>query len=317
MENLFWFLAYAATAFVGLCTLAGFFSRRWWIFEICSHFRVQYLIFFFWMAILFGVGRKDLALLSAGLSGLINLAIVIPQWIKRPAPPAEGKTYRLFSANLLTENRKFHWTLKAIQAADPDFIALVEVDQTWLLALSALNTAYPYHLSHPCDDNFGVALYSKYPFHSSEELFIVNPTGPTLRACVNLDGSPLSLMVTHPWPPKGARRTKMRDLQMIQIAGLIKKEAAPTILCGDLNLTPWSAVFQEILHLGSLHDSRAGFGLQASWPADRFYLRIPIDHVLVTPKIQVHSRKLGPYTGSDHFPVIVEFSISKSIKGKD
>jgi endonuclease/exonuclease/phosphatase (EEP) superfamily protein YafD len=311
MENLFWLLAYAGTAFVGLCSLAGFFSKRWWLFEICSHFRVQYLVFFLGMALLFAVGRKDLALLGAALLGLINLSLVLPQLVKRPVPPAEGKLYRLFSANLLTENRKFHRALKAIQASDPDFIALVEVDQTWLLALSALEASYPYHLSHPLDDNFGVALYSKHPFQSSEVLFIANPTGPTLRACINLNGSPFHLVVTHPWPPKGAHRTKVRDLQMIQIAELIKKENRPSILCGDLNLTPWSAVFQDVLRLGGLKDSRAGFGLQASWPVDRFYIRIPIDHVLVTPEIQIHSRKLGPDTGSDHFPVIVEFSLAR------
>jgi endonuclease/exonuclease/phosphatase (EEP) superfamily protein YafD len=44
-------------------------------------------------------------------------------------------------------------------------------------------------------------------------------------------------------------------------------------------------------------------------------LRIPIDHVLHTPGISIQTRRLGMSTGSDHLPVIVEFSPTSANTG--
>jgi len=38
-------------------------------------------------------------------------------------------------------------------------------------------------------------------------------------------------------------------------------------------------------------------------------LGIPIDHCLVSPEIIVTKRSVGPSVGSDHYPVIIDFSI--------
>jgi len=59
-----------------------------------------------------------------------------------------------------------------------------------------------------------------------------------------------------------------------------------------------------------LPDSRAGRGIQPSWPASLpAALRIPIDHCLVSPGIAVVGRQLGPQVGSHHLPVIVDLAV--------
>jgi endonuclease/exonuclease/phosphatase (EEP) superfamily protein YafD len=80
---------------------------------------------------------------------------------------------------------------------------------------------------------------------------------------------------------------------------------------GDLNATPWSRPFHRFVGRSGLCDSRAGFGVQASFPAASALLRIPIDHVLVSCVIGVRNRRIGRDVGSDHLPVIVDLVLPR------
>jgi endonuclease/exonuclease/phosphatase (EEP) superfamily protein YafD len=80
------------------------------------------------------------------------------------------------------------------------------------------------------------------------------------------------------------------------------------LLAGDLNATAWSHSFQELTRTSGLLDSQQGFGLQPSWPASLLPLGIPIDHALHTSGLCVIKRRLGSPTGSDHRPIILDFS---------
>ena len=80
---------------------------------------------------------------------------------------------------------------------------------------------------------------------------------------------------------------------------------------GDYNATPWSRPFWRFVDRSGLCDSRAGFGVQASFPAMSAVLRIPIDHVLVSCSIGVRDRRIGRDVGSDHLPVIVDLVLPR------
>jgi endonuclease/exonuclease/phosphatase (EEP) superfamily protein YafD len=80
---------------------------------------------------------------------------------------------------------------------------------------------------------------------------------------------------------------------------------------GDLNATPWSRPFVHLVESSGLCDTRAGFGVQASFPAASWLLRIPIDHVLASCGIGVQSRRIGRDVGSDHLPVIVDLVVPR------
>jgi endonuclease/exonuclease/phosphatase (EEP) superfamily protein YafD len=78
------------------------------------------------------------------------------------------------------------------------------------------------------------------------------------------------------------------------------------LVMGDLNATPWSRPFRRLLRRSALCDSRAGFGVQASFPAASTLLRLPIDHLLASCGVGVRARRIGRDVGSDHLPVIVD-----------
>ena len=81
------------------------------------------------------------------------------------------------------------------------------------------------------------------------------------------------------------------------------------VIIGGLDATPWSAAFRRLLGRSGLCGTRAGFGLQASFPAGHALLRIPLDHVLASCTIGVRDRRVEADVGSDHLPAIVDLVV--------
>ena len=102
---------------------------------------------------------------------------------------------------------------------------------------------------------------------------------------------------------------KIRVRHFEELVQLISNQPDVVLVLGDLNMTFRSSLFQWFLRESGLRDSRRGFGWQATWPVAVPLLATPIDHGLVSHEINVLNRELGPNVGSDHFPVILEFSI--------
>jgi endonuclease/exonuclease/phosphatase (EEP) superfamily protein YafD len=126
---------------------------------------------------------------------------------------------------------------------------------------------------------------------------------------LQLDGSRLTIVGVHPPPPKSARMTAQRNQHMEALAAFTSQQEGAVLVCGDLNLTPWSPTFLRTLKKGKLHDSTRGFGLQPTWPVENFLSRVPIDHCLHSEGLRIVNRSVGPAFGSDHFPLIIDFSV--------
>ena len=82
------------------------------------------------------------------------------------------------------------------------------------------------------------------------------------------------------------------------------------LVVGDFNATPWSAPFRNLVATADLENSQRGFGLQPSFPTtSSLLLRVPIDHLVHSPALEVTDRQLGPALGSDHFPLVVDLQV--------
>ncbi|MBI2811162.1 MAG: endonuclease/exonuclease/phosphatase family protein, partial [Candidatus Melainabacteria bacterium] len=157
--------------------------------------------------------------------------------------------------------------------------------------------------------NFGIAMFSKTPVTKFRVEQFCDVAIESIVATLQAGEKPIQIICTHTYPPVGAAALKSRDLQLKNLGVFIRTSGVPTILCGDLNATSWSAAFRDLLKESGLNDSRQGFGVQPSWPDGLGPMMIPIDHVLVDPKVQVISRKIGAGVQSDHLPVIVKLAI--------
>jgi endonuclease/exonuclease/phosphatase (EEP) superfamily protein YafD len=95
----------------------------------------------------------------------------------------------------------------------------------------------------------------------------------------------------------------------MELSYMAGEQKHPVLLIGDLNVSPFSYWFRRVVCESGLKDSTKGFGFQPSWPSHNRLLRIPVDHVLHSPEIIIHNRVVLGDVGSDHFPVVVAFSL--------
>ncbi len=292
-----------------LGTLLGYLSVRWWFFELFSHFRVQYAIALLICSLGFLV-IGDITGMGLSVAGeYINLIAILPLKQNKPQKRENAPTYRVLSANVYQPNRAYGRLMELVEKEKPDFISLIEVNQTWIDQLQPLRREYPYLADSLRDDNYGLAQLSKRPFRSTRTRNFGEADVPSLVSELELDGRVVTMITTHPPPPKGGKNAHFRNGQLAEIASFTASCSHPVLLMGDINMTSWSAYFSKLLKDGRLHDSRQGFGVQASWPSKIPFFLVPLDHILVSSGIEVQNRKVGASIGSDHYPVILDFSL--------
>jgi endonuclease/exonuclease/phosphatase (EEP) superfamily protein YafD len=98
---------------------------------------------------------------------------------------------------------------------------------------------------------------------------------------------------------------------LASLTPLVQRLGAPVLLLGDLNASPWSYPFRRLLEGSGLRDGSLGRGFQPTWPTGLWPLLIPLDHSLHSAGIGIQDRIVGPAVGSDHYPVIVDFTVSE------
>lgn len=311
-----WGLLSAATLVAMSATVVGFLGRLWWVFELASHFRAQYFLFLTASAFLFFLAGKSRTAILVTIFALVNLSLIVPFYFGSSWTHAGGRTFRAVSMNLDKSNHAHRRLQELIHAVEPDFIALFEVNRIWLHELQKLQAMYPFTRADAREDNFGVALLSRIPLEDAEIRHIGKVGVPSVVARFILDGQPLTVIGAHPVPPVGRVYSENRNQQLVEVAQMVRSQREDVMLLGDLNITSWSPFFDDLIRETGLRDSRKGFGLQPSWPTGFPLLWIPIDHCLVSSGVIVHDRHIGPNIGSDHYPVIVDFSVEGRVAAR-
>ena len=298
---------------IGLISLAGFFGRWFWVFDLATSFRPQF-------AALLLVGGVALLLRSwprlgwAILTlGLVNLAYVAPLFWGKQDIPAASPTMRVVSFNLQGQNELYGQVMEFLAEVNADVVFLHEANRLWERAFSeALASGvlpYTQHRSRPDNLIFSTLMLTR---DSPSEVISHGWAEREARAMeisISLGGTEVTLLGIHPLAPTNARRAALRDAQFEFVASWAGKARGPTVVAGDFNATPWSHVFGPLTESG-LRNSQRGFGLAPSFPVDGSFLtRVPIDHLLHSSHLAVADRWLGPDLGSDHFPLVVDLAL--------
>jgi endonuclease/exonuclease/phosphatase (EEP) superfamily protein YafD len=297
----------AATG-LAVVTLFGFLGRLWWVFDLFSHFRVQYMqaaLVLIGIALWQRMHRRAVALV---LLACLNYAFVLPFYFGKPAS-STVKPIRAMLMNINAGNGNTEQVLAAIREAKPDLLLLEEVTPKWAAELKVLDSLYPYRLAEPREGCFGITLMAKVPLEHASVLEPGTAGIPSIIAEAYFPNGAVSIIGTHPVPPIGVEYSRHRNNQLAALPDIVRKQKFPVLLIGDLNTSPWSSYFQALERESGLKNSMKGFGFQPSWPANNRLLRIPLDHVLHSPEISIHNRITGGDVGSDHLPVIVDFSV--------
>lgn len=301
-----------AAVFAVAGTVAGFLGRLWWPFELVASFRVQWFVILLAAALSCFLTRKYNHAILFALCSLPNMLVIAPVYFGPDFVKPVNPTVRALLINVNVFNDQYERVRNLVKETDADFIVVQEIDWQWQEALKPITKEYPFHASKPREDNFGIAMYSRTPFTDIWIGALGYPLGPpgfpTVVAQLTVHRKSLTVIGIHPPPPLfGEFRRARRDM-LEALRRFVLQRKGPVMVLGDLNTTPWSPLFTDLLQHSRLRDSRKGFGIQATWPSDLPFLLIPVDHCLVSEELTIANRRVGPHIGSDHYPVIVDFS---------
>lgn len=301
-----------ATLAALLLTAASLFGRSHWLLELLTHFRMHFVIG--GIVLLFiALARRGygFALLAAAVAAA-NLSPMIPYILPGPVE-AEASQFevRIMSANVHFRNSGYAALRAAIERENPDIVGLQEVNGTWVEELSAIRPEYPFTVLRPEGGAYGLALFSRVPLREMESSpYIENGVQTAITVELELQNVPVTMMVVHLMAPGTAAKADLRNTQLGKIAEMIAADRNDEqILVGDLNVTPWSPYYLTLESEAGLVNAARGHGYRPTWPAGLGFLKIPIDHCLLSKGLRVRRFHRGAEIGSDHVPIVVDIAI--------
>lgn len=305
-------------ALLGLLLSAGSASNQFghWHpgFDLLGQFKPQWcLALLFPLLLMLLMRQRGWVLFFLGVLSL-NLLEILPWYFpvsKSPSP--QGTTapreVKILLANVLNTNPEVSALARLITRETPDLVALMEFHPKHLALMNGLGRAYPYRY-RPVDQNyFGLGLWSKYPLYGASLRFLSNAELPVLGTWVEANHRAFYLLLSHLDSPVRVPALK-RNRQLESLAQYAQGKEPPLIMLGDFNIAMWSPYFKQLETHSGLQSCRRGFGILPSWPV---YLptlaRIPIDHCLAGPELDIRALRLGPPLGSDHLPLLVTLAL--------
>lgn len=305
--------AFLAMVALALMVLAGYFGAYSSFLDAFSHFRVHFAIGAAVLALPLLASRFRLtaasvlvfagACLFTSPASMLGLAPPVQAGVA-VAGTADRPVYRLLQMNLRFNNPTPEKVLSLIGSTQPDIITFEESSEMWRGKLALVAHAYPYQIN--CGAEFGTTILSRRPFAEGSEQRCYG-FGALAIAKVDLGGAVVDVAAVHlgwPWPRRQVR-------QIERLAGPLSSLGEDAIMAGDCNAAPWSAAVHRLAGQGGF-EIMPSVGPTWLWrrlPDALRFVGLPIDQVFWKGGVTIHSaQKLAP-AGSDHLPILVEFSI--------
>jgi endonuclease/exonuclease/phosphatase (EEP) superfamily protein YafD len=290
-------------------------ARHFWLFDLAVHFRVQYaalgLVGFILLLSARAPAWALLALIVAACNAMYAAPALVTHPVSLPRMAGEAATgdpvrLRIASINVLYANNEYSQVTEFVRRERPDAVAMMEVNAKWRRALAGLAKDYPHRYETIGPGGRGVTLWSRLPMRDAGVLPIGVRQEPAVQATLQVQGREIRVFSVHStWPvaPASARR---RNEQLARLAEHARAVTLPLVVVGDMNISPFSPHFQQLLAEGGLRSAADGFGWQATWPSFMPPAGIQIDHALVNSRVAVEHFSRGSASGSDHLPIVTD-----------
>jgi vancomycin resistance protein VanJ len=210
--------------------------------------------------------------------------------------------------------------IAALRDSGADIIGLQEFSLADAkLVKDQLSDLYPYQIQQG-DGIPGIGMISRYPITRHEFIKPPSQIFPFVDSELDVNGQRVHVIVAHPPPPGRAEDTGEIISRTIFDAPLLidlMTEGGPALMLADLNIPDQSQEYTLLQGAGLLDSWREeGWGFGTTFPAAQ-YGPIPpiplwrIDYIWHTTDFKVLAVRLGPFTGSDHLPVVAELVLEK------
>jgi endonuclease/exonuclease/phosphatase (EEP) superfamily protein YafD len=302
----------ALAALTGAAGLAGAGADLAWPFELAAHFRVQY-------AVVLALCAVGLALLghhwvAAGCLALAaaNATLAAPYLRAPPAGTALGQPLQVLSLNVFRRSDEHARVVEYVRSARPDVAVFVEATPAWRAALAALADEWPHEAYAPAAGSNGILIRSRYALTRVAAVSFGGQPEGGLSAWLAPYGHPVEVLGVHLRWPMSPEAATMRNRELAGLAAYAADARVPLVMVGDFNATRYTPPFARMLQAGRLGDCAAGRGLHGTWPTRFPPAYIPIDHCLHSEGVWVERFAVGPFVGSDHYPLLATLRVPDS-----
>lgn len=255
---------------------------------------------------------------------LVGVLFVSPVLDSNKKSKAEASylSFKLVQLPLNTDVVKIDEVAKFADKLDTEIVVITDVDLAKMARLNPKMTAYHNRAEFPDSGGYGVCIYSKVPLKGSrsvkvgpDKLPVTVTTAFFEYGWVNIVGVRVQELMDGIQLPgdKEAKSFDKRNKFVEAVSEMVAKLKGPTIVCGNLGMSPYSGTYKKFLADSKLLALREGFTIKPTGfigPADIFVNRIALDNMLVNDKVSYLDRSLSlNYKGSNH-PIIGTFSVS-------
>ncbi|MGI8931347.1 MAG: endonuclease/exonuclease/phosphatase family protein, partial [Sphingomicrobium sp.] len=221
-----------------------------------------------------------------------------------------GRQISLLNANVLLTNQDYSRLLRLIDERNPDVVLLLEPGAEWAKAVAPLAARYPYRLSEPAPNTYGMILMSRLPMEG-RLLHRLQPGIPSAKVRLTLaGGQEVILHALHPEPPWPGDDSGERDAELVAVGREVRDDGRASIAVGDLNDVAWSRTSRLFTKVAGMGDPRVGRGFYPTFTAQYPLLRWPLDHLFASPHFDVMEVDVLPDIGSDHFPIFFRLCLT-------
>ncbi len=268
--------------------IIGFFWNYYYLFDLFSHFYLQYFISSILLMIFYVYNKSKLEIILS-LIIIIFLFFNIYKadfswifWWKNIQNPD------IFYMNTKYLNKNNSIIYDNIKKIKPKEIILVELDKELFEKIkNTFNFKYDFYYKNS---------YKSFWFFTNETILdkkiIIIETYPIWYFKLNN----ISYYIIHPFPPFTNEDYQKQKKFFNYINKLIKNEKNNFLLIWDFNSTNYSQVFKS--NFNNFH-----YKIIYSWIVDNI-LTIPIDYVISNKQVNVFP---GNKLSSDHVPLLINF----------
>jgi endonuclease/exonuclease/phosphatase (EEP) superfamily protein YafD len=303
----------AGFAILAAITLVSFMGRFSWVFELASHFRVQVLALLFACAACYAARKRFCFAALASVLGAMCLPALFDAYVGHgQVEESAGSSFKTIIMHVNPSHGKFDDAVALLRSERPTFVVMEDVSPDWEAIVKKEISAMP-------DARFvcrhGTGFLSMRPWDRVDNAGITSWGFPGLK--ITYSAPELTIFALHVPAPISAswRQERMSQFRKLALevneakrpSGVaVEPGPGPVLVMGDLNCSPWSPLCTDLIEETGLHNTRMGFGIRPTWPSIMPPFMIPIDHVLVTKEhFRVLDVHVGPYLGSDHYPLVV------------
>lgn len=301
-----------------IATVVPLISTNWWLVRIFAYPQAQITTLLVIVAIvaLLSLDLRKIwpkllvaSLVAATIFQLQYLLVYTPLARTQVAAVQDCPADRQVSIivfNVLHSNSQYDATIELVRQVRPDLFLAMETNFEWARALGQLRSQMPNIVAEPRGGPWGMMLFSRLPLKNARVSHLVRGYVPSIRAWVELgSGSGFAFHGVHPKPPM-MHSSRTGDTELMMVGRKVRRSAQPSVVAGDLNDVPWSAITQRFQQVSGMLDPRVGRAFLATFTTNNPILRWPLDHVFVTESFRLVSLERLPDVGSDHFPLLVK-----------